>query len=157
MYESSVGRGSNFLLNIGPDNRGLLPDADAKRLLALGEKIRNAFGNSLPYTEPVREGDVYTMSHAELSSDWMIPKEERLSNCLMLMEDLTDGQSIRSFRIYGYLPHYQKKKVLLFEGHTVGHKVLCRFPAIRCSKFEVVITDHDGDYALTDIKAYFVR
>jgi hypothetical protein len=75
----------------------------------------------------------------------------------MLKEDLTDGQSIRSFRIYGYLPHYQKKKVLLFEGHTVGHKVLCRFPAIRCSKFEVVITDHDGDYALTDIKAYFVR
>ena len=38
MYEMSVGHGSNFLLNIGPDNRGLLPDADAKRLLELGER-----------------------------------------------------------------------------------------------------------------------
>ena len=157
MYEASVGRGSNFLLNIGPDNRGLLPDADTKRLLELGERIRNSYGNPLPYTEPLRDGDIYTMSHTELKQNWRIPKEERLSNCLMLKENLQNGQSIRSFRIYGYLPHYQQKKILLFEGRTVGHKVYCRFPALRCSKFEVEITDYDGAYALKDIKAFYVR
>jgi hypothetical protein len=97
------------------------------------------------------------MSHTELAEHWIIPKEERLSNCLMLKEDLTNGQSIRSFRIYGYLPHYQRKKILLFEGRTVGHKVYCRFGAIRCSKFEVEITDFDGDYTITDMKAFYVR
>jgi len=158
MYEMSVGHGSNFLLNIGPDNRGLLPDADAQRLLALGEKIRASYGNPLPYTEPQKQGDVYTMEHAELhGGNWSLPKESRLSNCLMLKEDLTSGQSIRSFRIYGYLPNYRHKKVLLFEGRTVGHKVYCRFGALRCSKFEVEITDHDGDYALKEIKAFYVR
>ena len=158
MYEMSVGHGSNFLLNIGPDNRGLLPEADAQRLLALGERIRASFGNPLPYTAPQKDGDIYTLEHTEIfGGDWYLPKESRLSNCLMLKEDLTNGQSIRSFRIYGYLPHYRQKKILLFEGRTVGHKVYCRFGAIRCSKFEVEITDHDGNYALTDIKAFFVR
>ena len=158
MYEMSVGHGSNFLLNIGPDNRGLLPEADAKRLLELGEKIRSSYGTPLPYTEPQRDGNVYTMVHEELGGgSWYLPKEERLSNCLMLKEDLTNGQSIRSFRIYGYLPNYRQKKVLLFEGRTIGHKVYCRFGALRCSKFEVEITDCDGNYALTEIKAFYVR
>jgi hypothetical protein len=75
----------------------------------------------------------------------------------MLKEDLSRGQSIRSFRIYGYLPNYQQKKILLFEGRTVGHKVYCRFGALRCSKFEVEITSHDGEYALTEIKAFYIK
>ena len=158
MYEMSVGHGSNFLLNIGPDNRGLLPEADTKRVLELGEKIRRCYGKPLNYAEPVREGNVYTMEHNELSSEDFKthPKTERLSNCLVLKEDLTNGQMITSFRVYGYLPAYQKKKILLFEGRTVGHKVFCRFGALRCSKFEVEITGSDGEYALTDIKAYYV-
>ena len=32
MYEMSVGRGANLLLNIGPDSRGMLPEKDAARL-----------------------------------------------------------------------------------------------------------------------------
>ena len=84
-------------------------------------------------------------------------QENRLSNCLMLKENLSQGQSNRSFRIYGYLPNYRKKKILLFEGRTVGHKVYCRFGALRCSTFEVEITDFDGPYELTDIKAFYIQ
>ena len=73
-----------------------------------------------------------------------------------MKEDLTNGQKISSFRIYGYLPHYKHKRVLLFEGRTVGHKVFCRFNAIRASKFEVEICGSEGA-ALADVKAYFVR
>ena len=157
MYEGSVGRGSNFLLNIGPDNRGLLPDADVKRILELGERIRASYGEPNGYTVPERDGDVYSMSHVDVASpDWRIPREKRISNCLVLKEDLTNGQKISSFRIYGYLPHYKHKRVLLFEGRTVGHKVFCRFNAIRASKFEVEIYGSEGA-ALADVKAYFVR
>ena len=158
MYEMSVGHGSNFLLNIGPDHRGLLPEADAKRLLELGARIKAAFGAPLPYNTPVREGNVYTMEHSDLGvPDWKMPREARLSNCLVLQEDLTSGQHIKAFRIYGYLPNYKKKKILLFEGRTVGHKVICRFGALRCSKYEVEITESGGDFALTDIKAFYVK
>jgi len=158
MYEASVGRGSNFLLNISPDNRGLLPKADAERLLELGNKIRDTFRTPVNFTEPERCGDVYTVTHTEKDSrDWHYPRTERLSNCLMLKEDLTNGQSIEEFKIYGYLPSYKHKKILLFKGCTVGHKLLCRFGAMRCTKFEVEITKHNGDFALTDIKAYYIK
>lgn len=159
MYEMSVGRGSNFLINIGPDDRGLLPEADVKRILELGERIKAAYGEPVPFTEPTKDGDVYTIIHSEVNEpDWKtIPKEERLSNCVMIKEDLTNGQSVESFSIYGYLPAYKHKKILLFEGKTIGHKVLCKFSPLRCSKYEVVINSHNGDYAIKDIKAYYAK
>ncbi len=158
MYEMSVGHGSNFLINIGPDNRGLLPEADVKRILELGERIKAAYGTPVPFAEPIKDGDVYVIEHSEVNEpDWKIPKEERLSNCIRIKEDLTNGQSVESFSIYGYLPAYKHKKILLFEGKTIGHKVLCKFSAMRASKYEVVINSYSGDYAIKDIKAFYAK
>lgn len=160
MYEMSVGHGSNFLLNIGPDNRGLLPDADVTRVLELGERISQAYREPIPFTEPSRDGDTYSIIHRERDTEadwWTIPKASRLSNTLVIEEDLTCGQSVESFSIYGYMPNDINVKVLLFEGKTIGHKVICRFSAIRCSKYEVVINKHVGDHAIKNIKAYFVK
>ena len=158
MYEMSVGHGSNFLLNIGPDNRGLLPDADVKRFLELGDKIKKAYGQELPYTDIEKAGDTYTMVHKELeNSDWENPDTAKLSNTVVLREDLTKGQKIESFSVYAYLPHYQDKKIQVFEGKTVGHKVICKFSPIRASKYEVVINSASGEHKLRDIKAYFVK
>ncbi len=158
MYEMSVGHGSNFLINIGPDNRGLLPEADARRILELGERIKAAYSTPVPFTEPTKDGDVYVIEHTEINeSDWKMPKEERLSNCVMIKEDLANGQSVESFSIYGYLPAYKHKKILLFEGKTIGHKVLCKFSAMRASKYEVVINSYSGDYVIKDIKAFYVK
>ena len=157
MYEMSVGHGSNFLLNIGPDRRGLLPEADMARLHALGERIRTSYGNPLPYTAPERQGDCYTIRHREAdSAEWAYPDPGRLSNCIAVEEDLADGASVTSFRVYGYLPTYKEKKILLFCGRTVGHRVYCRFSPIRCPQFEVEITGHEGAYRLRDIRAYYV-
>ena len=154
----SVGHGSNFLLNIGPDNHGLLPAADCKRLLELGERIRAAYGNPRAFDTPVRTENTYTLTHKEINApDWYLPKEDRLINCVMIREDLTNGQSVKSFRIYGYLPMYKKKRILLFEGRTVGHKVLCRFGAIRCSKLEIELVDFDGTPELLDIQAFYAK
>lgn len=113
----------------------------------------------VPFTEPEKDGDVYTIVHTESDEpDWKtIPKEERLSNCVMIKEELTNGQSVESFSIYGYLPAYKHKKILLFKGKTIGHKVLCKFSPLRASKYEVIINQHDGDYAIKDIKAYYVK
>ena len=158
MYESSVGRGSNFLLNIGPDNRGLLPEADTKRVLELGEKIRAAYGKPLGYSKPVKEGNTYTVTHNEVgNSDWEHPSAEKLSNTLVISEDITEGQKITSFSVFAYLPNYRKVKIQVFEGKTVGHKIFCKFAAIRASKFEIVINSSDGEHKIKDIKAYYVK
>lgn len=158
MYEMSVGHGSNFLLNIGPDSRGLLPDADVKRFLELGERITASYSNPLPYTDAQKDGDIYTLVHKEINlKDWEHPREERLSNTIVIREDLTDGQKIESFSVYAYLPHYKSKKIQVFEGKTVGHKVICKFSPIRASKYEVIVNSATGEYKIRDIKAYFVK
>ena len=159
MYEMSVGHGSNFLINIGPDDRGLLPDADVKRILELAELIKENYGTPVPYTEPTKNGDSYTMDHAEYDRAvwWGNPKKEHLSNCVVIKEDLSSGQSVEEFSIYGYLPHYINKKILLFRGKTIGHKVICKFSAMRASKYELVIDKHNGDYKIADIKAFYVK
>ena len=155
MYEMSVGHGSNFLLNIGPDSRGLLPEADVKQVLALGERIRAAYGTPANYTALTQNGNVYTVEHAEhKNGDWILPKPDRLINRVVLQEDLIKGQSIEAFRIYAYLPHYKHKRILVYEGRTVGHKVICPIGAIRASKLEVEITQWQGEHCLTDVKAY---
>lgn len=158
MYEMSVGHGSNFLINIGPDNRGLLSDADVKRISELGDRIKQSYGTPVSFGEVQKDGDVYTLVHTAVGTpEWNMPYESHLSNCLMIMEDLTNGQSVESFSVYGYLPEYRHKKILLFEGRTIGHKVLCKFGALRCSKFEVVINSHSGDYKIRDIKAFCIK
>ncbi len=158
MYEMSVGHGSNLLVNIGPDHRGLLPDADARRFLALGERIRNTYGRPLDFTAPEKDGDTYTIAHKGVSDpDWYMPYEDRLSNAVVIREDLTDGQKITSFSVYAYLPRNQQRKILVFEGKTVGHKVFCKFGAIRATKYEVVVNSSDGEHKIKDIKAVYVK
>ncbi len=160
MYEMSVGHGSNFLLNIGPDNRGLLPEKDVERVLELGERIKVAYGSPLPYHDITKDGDVYYMLHKERDTCpdwWTVPKASRLSNTLVIEEDLTHGQSVESFSVYGYLPQDCHAKILLFEGKTIGHKVICKFGAIRCSKYELVINRSNGEHAIKAMKAYFVK
>ena len=158
MYEMSVGHGSNFLLNIGPDNRGLLPEADAERFLALGKRIRASYGQPLDFSAPVKEGDTYIITHKEMDEpSWEMPTENHLSNTIVISEDLTNGQKISSFSVYAYLPHYKKKKIQVFEGKTVGHKVFCKFSPIRATKYEVVINASDGEHRITDIKAFYVK
>lgn len=159
MYEMSVGHGSNFLLNVGPDNHGLLPAADVTRLLSLGKRIRATYGNPLAFRPVEKEAEnVFSITHPDMDdTTWGMLPTVGLTNRVVITEDLTDGQKIKSFRLYANLPCYKQKKLLVYEGRTVGHKTICAFAAIRSPKFTVEITDADGEAKIGDIKAYFSK
>ena len=159
MYESSVGRGSNFLINVGPDSRGRIDARDAERVHELGEKIRANYTTPLGFSPVYAEGEnAYSISHKEYEeASGGRRKLSKLVNTVVLSEDLTEGQGIRSFRIYAHLPCYNHKRILIFNGSTVGHKLICRFPAINTPKITVEITDFDEGYRLLDAQAYYVK
>src|SRR5262249_48123999 len=46
IYERTVGRGGQLMLGLAPGRRGLLPDADVKRLEELGEAIRQRYAKN---------------------------------------------------------------------------------------------------------------
>jgi alpha-L-fucosidase len=58
IYEQSVGRGANLLLNVPPDRRGLISDADAERLRAFRRAVDAAFRVDLARTATVTATNV---------------------------------------------------------------------------------------------------
>ena len=161
MYEASVGRGSNFLLNVSPDDRGLVPDKDRERVLELGERIKKNYSEPIDFSDMVDNGDnSFSIANKDFvpggPSDQRRPMA-RLVNTLVISEDLTEGQGIKEFKLYAYLPHYNKKRILIFCGSTVGHKLICRFPTVNTPKLTVEVTRSDGEYRIRDMKAYLVK
>ena len=47
LYFASVGRGASLLLNLPPDRRGRIPEADAASLLEFGRRLKAMFANDL--------------------------------------------------------------------------------------------------------------
>ena len=157
MYEASVGHGSNFLLNVGPDNHGLVCEADRARLLELGERIKSVYSIPAPLESFKKEGNCYSVE----SDDFALSGAKRTLpmpiNRVVICEDIADGQAVKSFKVYAHLPHYRHKRILVYVGETIGHKAICPIFTIRSPKLTVEITDSDGEHKITEIKGYFAK
>lgn len=144
LYIYSVGRGANLLLNIGPDRRGLLPEADAARLAEFGRKVREKFGTPLgSLADARRTGDCYTLE---------LP-EQTVVDTVVLREALTEGGVIRRFRVAVH-PYAYGRPIDVYESTTVGHKHICTFPPVRTKRVEVTIEDQTAPHTLTGLEVY---
>lgn len=145
IYYYSVGKGANLLLNIGPDRRGLLPDADSKRVIEFGNKIKKIFSNPIQKTYGIIKADnVYTIN---LEKDTLIDH-------IVLEEKIDNGDHIEKFSIYIY-PYSYGKPILVYEGTTVGHKHICKIPTFRTNKVDVVINRENGKHEMKDINLFY--
>ena len=159
IYEMSVGRGANFLINIGPDRHGLLPEKDAQRLAEFGNMLKARYGQALPFGDAEKTAD----------NEWSIAmdgfstergegeKANALVNRVVIREDLTDGESIEEFRLYANMPAYRSKRVCLYKGDTVGHKAICVIPTMRTGRITLEVTKANGEVKIRDIKAYYAE
>lgn len=145
LYYYSVGRGANLLINIGPDRRGLLPEDDAKRLIAFGQEIRRRFRTPIPAEEPRWEGNVCTLLFSE----------ETLVDHLVLEEDLCSPEPVQDFciRVYPYVDG--GSPIVVYRGCTIGHKAICQFPPFSTQKVDIVISSPEKKASLSRIAAYF--
>lgn len=159
MYETTVGRGANFLLNIGPDERGLLPEADVARLNELAAEIRKRYFMPLPF-EPVRknESGKYEIAYSEetyrmISDTVNLPTVRRV----VIEEDITEGEGVKHWRLFANIPAkypYFEWEVSICEGYGIGHKRICNIPAMRCPRFRLEILESDGECKIKSIKAF---
>ena len=159
IYEMSVGRGANFLINIGPDRRGLLPEKDVQRLTEFGNRLKARYGRALPFGDAEKTAD----------NEWSIAmdgfstergegeKANALVNRVVIREDLTEGESIEEFRLYAHMPAYRSKRVCLYKGDTVGHKAICVIPTMRTGRITLEVTKANGEVKIRDIKAYYAE
>jgi alpha-L-fucosidase len=132
IYEHSVGRGANMLINIGPDRSGLLPEPDASRLIEFGEEVRRRYGHPLEAMSVVSESE-YAVE-IELETPAFIDR-------VTLMETPEPSECVypvERFSIEAWPVHmWNGKPIPIYYGGTIGHKQICVFPPIVTKKLRI--------------------
>ncbi len=126
IYEKSVGRGANLLLNLSPDREGLIPKSDAIQGKRFGDLIRSRYSSPIAKTDGI--GNMIELS---------IP--ENISfNCIMTQEDITQGQRVREYEISAFIKGKWKN---IASGYSIGHKKLDNIKMVEASKIRLTITN----------------
>ena len=138
------------MLGLAPDRRGLLPEADVRRLEEFGAAIRKRYGENLMAKEAATllhqpafaalDGDPDTFWSAPISSHHAILQADFAKpvtfDHTLVMEWLNDGQHVEHFRIEVWTGASWKS---LVEGGAIGHKRIDHFAPITASRIRLNI------------------
>ncbi|CAM4122903.1 alpha-L-fucosidase [Paenibacillus alkaliterrae] len=138
-YCDSVGRNANLLLGMVIDNRGLVPEADVKQFTEFGEAIKRRFGNI--------RGETAGQGHELI----LYMSSPSMVNQLVIMEELSEGERIRGYRIDGLADGVWKP---LCEGISVGHKRIERIDPVRVSQIRLTVTRSSGTPRIRTFAAF---
>jgi len=165
-YENTIGHGGQLMLGLAPDRRGLLPQADVKRLDEFGIAIRKRYSANLiakshlrnSSTDAAFDDDPDTFwsapagsHHAVLEADFGAPVTFDRS---LVMEWLNDGQHVQHYRIEAW--NGQSWRVLT-EGLSIGHKRIDSFPAVTASRVRLHILASSSEAHIREFQVYRVE
>lgn len=172
IYNTSVGRNSNLLLNVPVNRDGLIHPTDSTRLmefkkyldaayktdLAKGKKVTvsNIRGKDKKFTgQNLTDGNNETywttddqVKNAVITID--LGKETEL-NRIVLQEFIKLGQRVKSFSVE-YLEGSEFKT--LDTQTTIGRKRILVFPTVKTSKIRVNILDANACPVLSSVQLY---
>ncbi|SDT35907.1 alpha-L-fucosidase [Microlunatus soli] len=139
IYYRSIGMGANLLLNLPPDTRGLIPDADRARVTAWRSELDRRF--CTPY-----EATVTKVDERDRTTTWRADFPEPVTvDHLELIEDYSTGQRVVDHRMWSG-DHE------LGAGRTIGNKRLHAFAATEVSS--VRISTGGIDPVLATVRGY---
>jgi alpha-L-fucosidase len=172
IYEQSVGRGSNLLLNIPPDRRGLIPDVDASRLRAFGATIAATYRDDLarraratssqsrahaaPFdASRVNDGNPSTywatdddVTSASIELAWPQPIE---FSRLVLQEQIALGQRVERWTADAFVDGAWTP---IASGTTIGHKRITRVGPVSTARLRVTIVQARACPVISNISVY---
>ena len=160
MYETSVGRGANLLLNVGPDERGLLPETDVIRLKEMFYEIEKRYSAPLPFRNVEKtDENVFAIEYSDDYLNNSVRDTDLIPLCrsVIIKEDISRGVKSSKFKLWAHIPSrnpISDKKICVYIGETIGRKRIIRFPAMRTPKLTVEIIDSDGECVIADMKAF---
>lgn len=166
IYYSSVGRNSVLLLNIPPDQRGLINEHDQKNLMAWKGILDQTFKNNLARGAKISSPNginTGALLNGNLKNYWttkandttgvieiILPKPQ-LFDVLLLKENITVGQRIEKFS----LEYFNGKSwETITDGTTVGAKRLIRFKPVLAQKVRLKIIASRLNPTLTALGLY---
>lgn len=126
-YETSVGRNTNMLLGIVIDDRGLVPDADVKRIAEFGHAIQERYGTPVVHTSG--KGDIVSLNL----------KQPKTIDRLVLQENIKYGERVLKWHVEGTLAN--GSVVTLCSGENIGHKRISSFEPVEVKAVRLVVDE----------------
>lgn len=148
IYFKSVGYNSVLLLNIPPDQRGRISDADVNRLKEFADYRKEIFTDNR-----VKGGlKAWTARPGDTRVYQLKPKSE--INVVMLREDISKGQRMEAFTVEALTADGWKE---IAKGTTVGYKRLIRIPAVEARQLRVKVDACRLAANISEVAAYYAR
>ena len=175
LYFKSVGRNSLLLLNVPPNNTGLLSDADLTRLAEFKAKLDEIFKTDLAARKPATASnirgddqlfapglaldgnpDTYWATDDSVTDGWTeIDLGQPMKfNIACMQEAIALGQRVESYSIQ-YLDGAEWKTAS--QGTTIGHKKLDRFNPVTAQKIRLVINKSLACPTIATFSVYFAQ
>lgn len=171
IYYASVGRNANLLLNLSPDNRGLIPDNQLTPLRGMSGVIRQTFSNNLAAGSTVSASSTLEGRDSALALDsdldsWWEPEtddltptltitfpEARAFDHIVLQEAVgTRGQRIENVAVDTWNGGTWTQRAT---ATTVGHKRIIRFATVVTSdRIRIRVTQSRLEPSLAEVAIY---
>jgi alpha-L-fucosidase len=172
IYLSSVGRGSNLLLNVPPDRDGVLHTNDVKALQGFRQLLNKAFGNNLAAKAPVQvssfRGNEAVYNGAKLtdgdkntywatddgvttgSIEITLTKKQTVKY-ILLQEYIKLGQRVKNFTVEvqqgsGWKP--------VAQATTIGYKRILKIDPVETGKVRISIQASKACPVLSNVEVF---
>ena len=146
IYFQSVGYNSVLLLNIPPDRKGLIHEADVNRLKEFAAYRQQIFADNR-----VKKGRNYWNATSGSEAVYSLKPGSEI-NLVMLQEDITKGQRVESFVVEALTDNGWTE---VGRGTTIGYKRMLRFPAVKASQLRVKIDECRLTAHINQVAAYY--
>lgn len=146
IYFQSVGYNSVLLLNIPPDRRGHINEADVARLKEFAAYRQQVFADNR-----VQKGQKMWDAASGDQREYELKSSSKI-NVVLLQEDIARGQRVESFRVEARVGGQWQ---LLGEGTTVGYKRMLRFPTIEAEALRITIGSARLEAHISNVAAYY--
>lgn len=170
-YFETVGQNSNLLVNLSPDNRGLIPDSEVVRMREFGDYLEQMYkrdygAGATAISPSTRKGGYHTnyLFDNDLRTCWVAPEnessgeiivnlyKEQSFNVIKLQENIVDfGQRIEAFEVDVWENNAWKT---ISKATTVGFRRLLRIPFTTTDKLRIRILDSRNSPSLASLNFY---
>ena len=140
IYYKSVGQNATLIMGATPDDRGLIPDADFKRMSEFGKEIKKRFAKPAAKTHGI--GEVVELKLSQPTT----------LNHVIIKEDIKYSERVREYTVEGLTNTNQWKT--LFKNQCIGHKRICKFDPIKLSAVRVNITKSSATPIIHELSVF---
>lgn len=175
LYFKSVGRNSLLLLNVPPNDQGLLSDTDVQRLAEFREALNRMFQTDLAAhkratASNTRGGDRTFSSARAVDGDWnsFWATDDKVTSAWLEVDlgqptqfNISSVQEAISLgqRVEAYHPEYWNASgwKTIVAGTTIGHKKLDRFERVTAQRVRLVIDKALASPAIATFDLYLSK